>query len=155
MSKSQLNRSRDNDTNFDNISKARDKVDTIRVQMHDNVNMALNMGKQYDELVDKTAELEQGAGLLNTNARKLKDKLWWKNVKMYLIIGGIIALILAIIITIAVIMSQNNKSSGNRRLDNANYIANYFGNNIVLFLRTLQKPILTFPFPNKNLRGNP
>jgi hypothetical protein len=41
------------------------------------------------------------------NANELKNKMWWKNMKMRLIIATIVLVILGIIIGIAVAMSKN------------------------------------------------
>lgn len=52
-------------------------------------------------------ELQQQAGVFKRNANELKKKMWWKNIKMKLIIGFIILAILGIIIGVAVAMSKS------------------------------------------------
>jgi hypothetical protein len=54
-----------------------------------------------------TEELQQQAGVFKKNANELKNKMWWKNMKMRLIIATIVLVILGIIIGIAVAMSKN------------------------------------------------
>jgi vesicle-associated membrane protein 4 len=52
------------------------------------------------------AELQQQAGVFKRNANELKKKMWWKNIKMKLIIAAVILVILGIIIAIAVVMAK-------------------------------------------------
>ena len=57
-----------------------------------------------------TEELQQQAGVFKKNANELKNKMWWKNMKMWLIIGAIVLIITAIIIGVAVAYSKGSKS---------------------------------------------
>ena len=50
-----------------------------------------------------------GAGVFKTNAKNLKNKMWWKNMKMRFIIGGIIAAL--IIIIVCVVYSYSSQST--------------------------------------------
>jgi heme/copper-type cytochrome/quinol oxidase subunit 2 len=56
-------------------------------------------------------ELQQQAGVFKKNAHDLKNKMWWKNMKLWLVIGLIVVIIIAIIVGVAVSQSQAAKSS--------------------------------------------
>jgi len=54
--------------------------------------------------------LQQQAGVFKKNAHDLKNKMWWKNMKLWLVIGLIALIIIGIIVGVAVAQS---KASGN------------------------------------------
>jgi uncharacterized protein YpmB len=41
--------------------------------------------------------LQQQAGVFKKNAHDLKKRMWWKNLKMKLILGGVIIVIIGVI----------------------------------------------------------
>lgn len=149
------------DTSKDKLLKAQQKVGILKGQMHNNIDLAMKRGEHLDDLVERSEELNQGAKMFDHDSRLLKNKMWWKNVKMYLMIGSIVAVILIIIISVAVIMSQDTKNSKSRRLDSESLVRNaqHLGNNLVGIFRiagaNYNTPILKFPFEStKMLRGS-
>lgn len=58
----------------------------------------------------KTEELQQQAEMLRLSARELKNKIWWKNFKIKLIIFSTISIILGIIITVTVIVVETKSN---------------------------------------------
>lgn len=52
----------------------------------------LARGEKIELLVDKTEQLNQSARKFQKQSRALKNVMWWKNVKMWLLIG-VIALV--------------------------------------------------------------
>ena len=95
----------DNVGEVDKVAGTLAKVESVKLVMQDNVELALaNVVKL--ETVEKAAEeLQQQAGVFKRGATDLKKKLWWKNCKMKLIIAFVILAILGIIIGVAVAMS--------------------------------------------------
>ena len=76
--------------------------------MHENIEVALQNCVKL-ELIDAAAEeLRISAGIFKNNANDLRKKLWWKNMKMKLLIGGIVLVIIGVIIAIAVTVSKTN-----------------------------------------------
>ena len=68
---------------FDNkIQVAQDKIDAIKVDMHDNINKVINRGDNIDNLVDKTDELDQHAFTFRKQAQTVHNRLWWQKCKM-------------------------------------------------------------------------
>ena len=74
--------------------------------MQENVSMALSNCVKLETIEEQTNELQQQAGVFKKNANELKNKMWWKNMKMWLIIIFIVCIILAIIIGVAVSQSK-------------------------------------------------
>jgi hypothetical protein len=92
---------------FDSISKVTDKLEQTKDIMHENIDVALENCVKLETIELKSEELQQSAGIFKYNAKHLKNKMWWKNIKMKLIIGSIIVVILLIIILTAVYSSKS------------------------------------------------
>lgn len=100
-----------NPQSFDGISKINKKLEKTKDIMHENIETALDNCVKLETIELKTEELQQSAGIFRFNAKQLKNKMWWKNIKMKLIIGSIISIILIIIILICVYTTKS--ASGN------------------------------------------
>jgi vesicle-associated membrane protein 4 len=53
-----------------------------------------------------TEDLQQQAGVFKRNASELKKRMWWKNLKMKLILGGVIVVIIGIIALIIWVVTK-------------------------------------------------
>jgi hypothetical protein len=53
-----------------------------------------------------TGDLHQQAGAFRRDARALKKRMWWKNSKMKLILGGIVIVILGVIALIIWVVTK-------------------------------------------------
>lgn len=85
------------------------KVEEVKNVMHENIEKAVQNCVKL-ETIDRAAEdLMKEAGAFQINAKKLKNKLWWKNIKLWLIISCIIIIIIGIII--AIIFSSYNENN--------------------------------------------
>lgn len=60
----------------------------------------LDRGERIELLVDKTDHLQQESFVFRREARQLKNKLWWKNLRLWLIIAGVAILLLYIAIAV-------------------------------------------------------
>lgn len=52
---------------------------------------ALQRDVQLSQLDERATDLEAGAQQFSTGARALRDKMWWQDRKMMMIIGGIVS----------------------------------------------------------------
>mmetsp|Transcript_7486 Transcript_7486/g.11795 ORF Transcript_7486/g.11795 Transcript_7486/m.11795 type:complete len:177 (+) Transcript_7486:267-797(+) len=77
----------------DSIGRVRSQIDDIKETMVENIEKLLQRGEKIDLLVDKTDRMQQAAFTFEKSATSLKDALWWKNVKMYFIIGLIVSFV--------------------------------------------------------------
>ena len=56
----------------------------------------LDRGERIELLVDKTDHLQQESFVFRREARQLKNKLWWKNVRLWLVIAAVAIMLLYI-----------------------------------------------------------
>lgn len=101
----------DNLAEVDKLAAVSRKVDAVKLVMQDNINVALQNCVKLESIEQTSEELQQQAGIFKKSANELKNKMWWKNMQMKLIIAFIVLAILGIIIGVSVAYSQQNQSS--------------------------------------------
>lgn len=72
-------------------------IDETKEKMVDNIDKLVAREEQIQILVDKTDQLQTEALTLQDGAVSLKRHLWWKNMKVKIIIGIVILLALGLI----------------------------------------------------------
>lgn len=80
------------------IQETQAKVDEVVGIMRLNVEKVIERDQKLSELDDRADALQMGASQFEQQAHRLKRNMWLKNMKMYLIMGGIGAVLLIIII---------------------------------------------------------
>ncbi|XP_041094128.1 vesicle-associated membrane protein 2-like [Polyodon spathula] len=80
------------------LQQTQAQVDEVVDIMRVNVDKVLERDQKLSELDDRADALQAGASQFETSAAKLKNKYWWKNMKMMIILGVICAIVLIIII---------------------------------------------------------
>ena len=80
------------------------QVDEVVDIMRMNVDKVLERDSKLSQLDDRADALQMGASQFEQSAGALKRKYWWKNLKMMLILGGVIA-ILAIVVIVWIVNS--------------------------------------------------
>lgn len=93
--------------NVDSISNVNAKVEQVKSVMHENINKALENTVKLESIELQSQELMQSAGIFSENAKELKKRMWWKNMKMKLMFGTIILVILGIIVGVSVGISKS------------------------------------------------
>ena len=82
--------------------------------MRDNINKVNERGVNLDSLQDKTDNLSISAQGFRRGASRVRKQMWWKDMKMrILIVVGIIALLCIIIIPAAVKGTEHKSSNDN------------------------------------------
>ncbi|XP_055345838.1 vesicle-associated membrane protein 3-like [Paramacrobiotus metropolitanus] len=79
------------------IEQTQRQVNEVIDVMKDNVNRVLERGDRLADLDERADALQFGAHQFQATAKKVKRKYWWKNLKMWIIIGVIVIVIIAII----------------------------------------------------------
>lgn len=96
----------DNLAEVDKLAAVAKKVDSVKLVMQENVDIALQNCVKLESIERAAEELQQQAGVFKRNANELKKKMWWKNIKMKLIIAAVVLVILGIIIGVIVLMTK-------------------------------------------------
>ncbi len=101
-----------NSASADSFAQVNSKLDDVKNVMVQNIETVLERGEKLELLVDKTDKLQQQAFKFERSSKQLKNAMWWRRVKLYLLIAFVIALIILIIAWVACgINFQNCKSS--------------------------------------------
>jgi len=78
----------------DAITNVQKDMDNVRGIMTENIERVLERGERIDLLVDKTDRLGAGAHDFRVRSRGLKRKMWWKNVKLMVLLGVVIVFLI-------------------------------------------------------------
>ena len=97
----------DNLSEVDKLAAVAKKVDSVKLVMQENIDIALQNCVKLESIEKAAEELQQDAALFRRGATDLRKKMWWKNIKMKLIIGFIFLAVLGIVIGVAVAMSKS------------------------------------------------
>ncbi|KAI1798236.1 synaptobrevin-like protein [Ganoderma leucocontextum] len=71
--------------------------DTVGI-MRENITKVAERGERLDQLQDKTDNLAVSAQGFRRGANRVRKNMWWKDMKMRIIIGVAIAIIIVIIV---------------------------------------------------------
>ncbi|CAL5346531.1 vesicle-associated membrane protein 721-like [Camellia sinensis] len=83
------------------LSKVKAQVSEVKGVMMENIEKVLDRGEKIELLVDKTENLHQQAQDFRSTGTKMRRKMWLQNMKIKLIVLGIlIALILIIVLSV-------------------------------------------------------
>jgi CRISPR/Cas system Type II protein with McrA/HNH and RuvC-like nuclease domain len=86
---------------LDKVDKAKGllgKVDEVKSTMQDNIAGMLKNTEQADSLAEKSDQLNEQASVFKKKSTDLRKQMAWKNLKMTLLLGGIVVLILIVIL---------------------------------------------------------
>ncbi|KAL7066688.1 synaptobrevin family protein [Cryptosporidium serpentis] len=89
----------DNPKNVDKISQMQCAVNEVKDTLQDNIHIILENKGNLESLDNKAALLESEAGAFLNNSVAVKRHFWWKNMKLKLILIGVISLVIGVIVT--------------------------------------------------------
>jgi len=87
------------DPKADRFTEAKKNTEEVKQIMIQNIDLILERGEKISLLVDKTQELEQTSDTFRTGATKLKRKLWFQNVKLWIVIGILVLILIWLILS--------------------------------------------------------
>ena len=87
-------------TNRSRVSEVQKQVDEVTTIMQDNIDQALRNQEKAEDLVDRTEDLSHNASMFKKQSVSLKRTMCCKDMKLTLIIVGLVVLIVVIIIII-------------------------------------------------------
>ena len=76
------------------INEIQHEISSVTDQVRDNIDLVIARGEHLDDLGEKSEMLHGHSKMFSRQARRLKWKMWMKNVKMALLIIFIILLII-------------------------------------------------------------
>jgi len=82
----------------DAISNVQQDIDNVKGIMTENIERVLERGERIDLLVDKTDRLGVGAHDFRMRSRGLKRRMWWKNVKLMVLLGVVVVFLLYLVV---------------------------------------------------------
>ncbi|CAI5485718.1 unnamed protein product [Closterium sp. NIES-64] len=83
------------------LVKIKGQVEEVKGVMVDNIRKVINRGEKLEVLNEQANALQEQAGQFKKEAKKVKTKMWWENMKikiviiliLLLLLGGIVSLI--------------------------------------------------------------
>lgn len=91
----------------DKASALLGKVDVVKSQMQDNISDMLKNTEQAETLADKSDQLNEQASVFKKRSNDLRKQMACKNLKMTLILGGLILIILIAILAPLIKRARN------------------------------------------------
>ncbi|KAF5289933.1 hypothetical protein FQA39_LY14942 [Lamprigera yunnana] len=88
-------------TDVDTISKVHGELDELKNIMVKNIDNIAMRGERLELLINKTENLSNNSLTYRKTSRNLARSLFWKNVKLYIILGVVIAVIIYIIVSLS------------------------------------------------------
>lgn len=82
----------------DKVSQVMREVDQVKGVMSDNINQAMNNLESTEVLNEKASEMKAQSNMFNKQAKTAKNQMWWKNMKLNIIIAAVVLLIIAYIV---------------------------------------------------------
>jgi vesicle-associated membrane protein 7 len=84
----------------DNIGRVQTQLDEVKGVMVENIEKVLERGEKIELMVDKTDKLNQQAFKFEKQSKRLKNAMWWRNLRCKLIALLIVVLGLYILISL-------------------------------------------------------
>ncbi|KAK2883598.1 hypothetical protein Q8A67_017235 [Cirrhinus molitorella] len=82
----------------DKIRQVQSQVDEVIDVMQENISKVIERGERLDELQDKSESLSDNASAFSSRAKQLHRRMWWRDMKMKMIIALVVVILLLIII---------------------------------------------------------
>ncbi|KAH7546323.1 hypothetical protein FEM48_Zijuj01G0188100 [Ziziphus jujuba var. spinosa] len=90
-----------NDPNADRLNRLKGEMTQIRSVMIDNIEKVLERGDRLSLLVEKTSTMQGNAVRFKRQSRRLKNTLWWKNVKLTASLIFILLVVIYVVLALA------------------------------------------------------
>lgn len=82
------------DPSADKLSQVKAQIDDVRTIMLENIDRVLERGEKMELLVDKTEQLNQQAFRFEKQSRGLRNTMWYRRLRTYVIIFLVVGLII-------------------------------------------------------------
>ncbi|KAJ2109699.1 Vesicle membrane receptor protein (v-SNARE) [Coemansia sp. S142-1] len=78
--------------------KVQQEVDKVVDIMNENIQMVMARGENLKDLDDRTGQLNDGAAQFRRNAADVRKTMWWRNMRLRIILAGVVVLLIIIIV---------------------------------------------------------
>jgi len=82
----------------DKVEVLQSQVSDVKAIMEENINKAIDRGASLRQLEDQTESLENSSVTFRASSQRVRRKMWLQNMKMWIIIGGIVTILLTLFI---------------------------------------------------------
>ncbi|KAM0933900.1 putative Longin domain, v-SNARE, coiled-coil domain-containing protein [Dioscorea sansibarensis] len=89
------------DPNADRINRIRGEMSQVRNVMIENIDKVLERGDRLELLVDKTTNMQGNTMRFRRQARRFRNTVWWRNVKLTVILILILLIIIYVVVAFA------------------------------------------------------
>lgn len=100
--------------NVDKVANVALQVNDVKDVMQDNIQSVLRNQDNIETLLDQTDTMKNEANGFQRSANRAKDKMWWKNVKMQIVIVVLVLILLGGIFFAIFRNKGGGSDSGNR-----------------------------------------
>uniref|UniRef100_A0A9J8APS7 Vesicle-associated membrane protein 4 n=2 Tax=Cyprinus carpio TaxID=7962 RepID=A0A9J8APS7_CYPCA len=83
----------------DKIRQVQSQVDEVIDVMQENISKVIERGERLDELQDKSESLSDNASAFSSRAKQLHRRMWWRDMKIKMIIALVVVILLLVIIS--------------------------------------------------------
>ncbi|UJR06687.1 hypothetical protein I4U23_010973 [Adineta vaga] len=90
------------------MNQINDDLNAVKIQMTRNIEGILQRGENIDIVAERSNKLSDDTQIFSRSARDIKTKMWWQNIKMWILIVVIICLIIIGIVLIAVLLNKKD-----------------------------------------------
>ncbi|POM74188.1 VAMP synaptobrevin-like protein [Phytophthora palmivora] len=106
----------DDRTKVDKLSEVMHQVDGVKTVMHNNIQVVLSNTEKMEVVEQKTNDLNEQAKVFRNTGRKLRRQMWWKNVKLTILLGVCAILVILIILAVLGVFKKSSNSDTTRLL---------------------------------------
>jgi len=100
----------------DKLSEVQNKINVVQDNMKENIKQVLKNDQKLENIEGLSLHINEQSIAFEKDSKSLREKMWWKMLKMRLLIGGLITTVLIIIIVpIAVESSKNNQNNNGQK----------------------------------------
>ena len=87
------------------IHKLKTKASQVQQVLHQDIEKVVDRGEALDTLLGRSEYLAQDSAEFNRKATKLRRKIMWKSIKLWVVIGVIITVVASVIIVLVVLLA--------------------------------------------------
>jgi hypothetical protein len=100
-------------TSNDKLTDVQNKINVVQDNMKENIKQVLKNDQKLENIEGLSLHINEQSIAFERDSKALREKMWWKMLKMRLLIGGLItAVLIIIIVPIAV---QSNQASSQQK----------------------------------------